>query len=155
MSTSPLTHATVVVERDIHASRDQLFAAYADVEQRAAWAAPAGDEIIYVSADFAVGSVDQYRCGPRGDARFDGSVHYLDITEPSRVLFTEVVSHGPETLSIALTTWSFTPITARATRVSVVAQICSFVGDDMVEGTRAGLRLTLESLSAHVAAPLA
>lgn len=149
MSTPTLSHSTVEVTRSFPVSPDKIFAAYVDVERRAVWTAPEGHEVVYESASFAVDGVDVYRCGPIGQAELSGRVRYLDIKEGARVIYCETISLGSEPLAISLVTWSLDSNDV-GTEVTVISQICSFVGDDMIAGTREGLSMALDNLAAAI-----
>ncbi|RVW05170.1 SRPBCC domain-containing protein [Rhodococcus xishaensis] len=146
MSTPTLSHSTVEVARSYPVSPDKIFAAYADVERRASWTAPEGHEVVYVNTSFDVDGVDDFRCGPVGQAELTGRVRYLDIKEGVRVVYSETISLDSEPLAISLVTWSLDPNDI-GTEVTVVSQICSFVGDDMIAGTREGLSMALDNLA--------
>lgn len=147
MTTETLKHSTVEVARDFSAPPEKIFSAYADVESRADWSAPAGHEMIYHDSSFEVGGTDTYRCGPIGQADLDGHVRYLEISKDSRVVYVETMSLGSNPIAISLVTWQIDPLET-GSRLTLVSQICSFVGDDMVEGTREGLNLMLDNLAA-------
>ncbi|MFR9753667.1 SRPBCC domain-containing protein [Nocardia sp. 004] len=146
MSTPTLNHSTVEVARSYPVSPDKIFAAYADVERRASWTAPEGHEVVYVNTSFDVDGVDDYRCGPIGQAELTGRVRYLDIEEGVRIVYSETISLGSQPLAISLVTWSLDPNDI-GTEVTVVSQVCSFVGDDMIAGTREGLSMALDNLA--------
>ncbi|WP_028478586.1 SRPBCC domain-containing protein [Nocardia sp. CNY236] len=146
MSTPTLTHSTVEVARSYPASPDKIFAAYADVERRASWTAPDGHEVVYVTSSFDVDGVDDFQCGPVGRAELTGRVRYLDIKEGVRIVYSETISLGSEPLAISLVSWSLDPSDI-GTEVTVISQICSFVGDDMIAGTREGLSMALGNLA--------
>ncbi|MEV0947496.1 SRPBCC domain-containing protein [Rhodococcus sp. NPDC049939] len=146
MSTPALSHSTVVVARSYAVLPDKIFAAYADVERRASWTAPEGHEVVYESTSFDVDGVDDFRCGPVGQAELTGRVRYLDIKEDVRIIYSEAISLNSEPLAISLVTWSLDPDDI-GTEVTVVSQICSFVGDDMITGTREGLSAALDNLA--------
>jgi uncharacterized protein YndB with AHSA1/START domain len=64
MSESAIVHATLIFERMISATYDQVFTAYADINQREKWGAPSDNTVlIYDQADFREGGEDVFRCG--------------------------------------------------------------------------------------------
>lgn len=155
MTTSPPTtrihHATLVFERIYDASPARVFAAYADVDARAAWGAPSDTAaIVYTHAEFRVGGRDAYRCGGRDDLRYAGEVAYVDIIPDRRIVFSETIRADHALLSAALITWELDADGA-GTRLLVTDQVASMVGDEMVIGTRQGTTAALDHLRAWLA----
>ncbi len=146
MRLSSVTHDTFVLERVFDAPADRVFAAYADVELRAQWGVPSDDEVIvYAEASFRVGGVDRYRCGPKSDPKYEGTVHYQDIVPSQRIVYAERVASGSASLSASLVTMDLVPDGAR-TRLVLTDQIASFVGADMIDGAKRGTAAALDNL---------
>lgn len=138
-------HDTVRIERTFASAPERVFHAFADVACRVRWAVPAGERIEYLEADFAVGGLDVFRCGPPGDLSFQGEVRYEDIVAPQRIVFTETVSQHGRRLAVALVTMECTESKA-GTHVILTAQIASFDGADMAGGYRHGWGAALGNL---------
>lgn len=144
-----LVHDTFKLERIFAASPGQIFAAYADSEARSEWGPPRTDEMRYSRSEFRVGGIDEFRCGPAGDLRICGRAVYLDIVENERIVFAETVSTGGRLLAHSLVSWSFEQI-ERATRVTALVQVVSYVGESMLAATRGGRSTALDNLEQHL-----
>ncbi|GAA1848315.1 hypothetical protein [Brevibacterium marinum] len=83
---------------------------------------------------------------------FSAAMSYICIEEGSYAVCTDTVWSGQDLLGTALITWTFSDVPA-GTRVSIVDQVVSFVGPDMIEGSRNGHRIVLEQLGALFAGP--
>jgi len=146
MSNESTQHATLVLERVYPTSPHRVFGAYADVEVRARWGAPSDTEaIVYSEAHFTVGGSDSYRCGPKSDLPYRGTVRYEDIVTDRRIVFTETIQDADALLSISLITWEIFPEQS-GTRLVVTDQIVSFAGAAMVAGSEAGTNAALDNL---------
>lgn len=153
MSDAELRHATLTFERHVPAPVAAVFAAYADAEARAAWGAPSDTAVIlYDAADFRVGGVDRFRCGPRTDPKIHGTTWYNDIVVDRRIVSTERIEMDGAPLAVSLSTAAFAPAGEGATRLTVVVQLVSFVGEDMIRGHETGNNGSLDSLVRHFAA---
>ena len=100
----------------------------------------------YASHDFRIDGVDRFVCGGKNDLRFSGVVRYVDITAPWRIVYTEVISEGDKRLAASLVTWSLGD-TRDGTRLVVTDQVTSFVGAEMIEGSRMGMAAALDNLT--------
>src|ERR1700761_2545528 len=59
MNEAPAVHATLVCERSIPATTEQVFSAYADIAERQKWGVPSEKTaLIYDKADFREGGED-------------------------------------------------------------------------------------------------
>ena len=143
-------HDTFVVETTIDAAPSRVFGAYADVRTREEWAAPGSDAIVYDKADFRVGSGDTFRCGPKNDPRFNGAVVYHEIVQDRRFVFVESIRVGDQTLSLGMVTWELLPEGDR-TRLQATTQMISFVGPQMVAGSKSGTQAAMNNLAAWLA----
>ena len=81
-----LQHATITLQESYSAPLERVFSEFADPVARARWSAPSNDELVYDEADFQIGGQDVFRCGPKGDLKFRGETHYLDIVPNARVV---------------------------------------------------------------------
>ena len=147
METIAVKHDTLVFERRLRSTPSAVFAAYADVESRARWSAPSDTAaVVYSVSDFRVDGVDRFRCGSMTDLQFEGTVRYADIVENRRIVYSEVISTTDMRLSVSLVTWEIFPEGTGA-RLVVTDQIASFVGDDMITGSRVGMSAALDNLT--------
>src|SRR5712675_989436 len=119
--------ATIVLERTYQAPLERVFSEFADPVARARWSAPSNDALVYDEADFQIGGKDAFRCGPKGDLKFRGETHYLDIVPNARVVSSETVDVNGQRLAAALTTLDFEP-TKDGTNLTVTIQVVSFGG---------------------------
>lgn len=150
VSPGSTVHQTLVFERGLRASPNAVFAAYVDPDIRARWSAPSPTAaVVYSSADFRVDGVDAFRCGSADDLRFAGVVRYLDILEAQRIVYSEVISTAAARLSVSLVSWELNA-DGGGTRLVVTDQITSFVGQEMIDGSRSGMNGALDNLARWV-----
>jgi len=146
-----LAHATLVMERTYEASPARVYAAWADVEARKRWSAPADNiRIVYEEADFREGGRDVSRCIEPGNADYVATVTYLDIRKDQRIVFVEDVAHGGTRVSSALISMELTP-RASATRLALTLQITSFDSAGMEAGYQFGWSAALDNLGKEFA----
>jgi uncharacterized protein YndB with AHSA1/START domain len=142
-----LAHATIVMERTYGASPARVFAAWADVEARKRWSAPADNiRIEYETVDFREGGRDVSRCIEPGNADYVATVNYLDIRKEERIVFAEDVTHGAKRVSAALISMELTP-KGPSTHLALTMQIASFDGSEMEEGYQFGWSAALDNLA--------
>ncbi|WP_338747849.1 SRPBCC domain-containing protein [Janibacter alittae] len=139
-------HETLHFTQEIDAPIDTVWAAYADVDSRREWSVPAGEEIVYDLADFTTGGEDIYRCGPPDDLSNLGAHRYHLIDAPHRLIYSDAVQRDGELMAVALLTWEL-EATEAGTRITVVDQVTSLVGQGMVEGHHNGHTKTLAQLA--------
>lgn len=142
-------HDTLDFNRTIAAPVDRVWAAYADVAARSAWSVPAGEVIVYDTADFAAGGADTYRCGPPGDLVNAGTHHYHLIEPQRRLIYTDTVHREGQLMAVALLRWEFEDL-GDSTRVTIVDQVTSLVGSGMIDGHRNGHTMALDQLAAYL-----
>lgn len=141
-----LAHATIVMERTYNAAPARVFAAWADVEARKRWSAPAENiRIVYEESNFREGGRDVSRCIEPGNADYVATVHYLDIRRDARIVFAEAVARGSANVSSALISMELTPTDA-ATTLTLTMQIVAFDGSKMEEGYQFGWSAALDNL---------
>ncbi len=151
MNEATLIHDSITIERTINASAQQVFNAWADPIARSKWGPPSDDEAIeFLETDFRVGGKDVHLCGQKGDLHFRVDTIYYDIQEPSCLLFTERVSRGDHLLCVSLITAQFSESGA-ATKIDLTVQVASFVGENMIVGTRGGWKSALDNLGKYLA----
>jgi len=144
-----LQHATITLQHSYAAARELVFSEFADPIARARWSAPSNDALVYDEADFQIGGRDVFRCGPKGDLKFRGETHYLDIVPNARVVSSETVAVDGQRLAVALTTLDFEP-TKDGTLLTVTIQAVSFVGPNMIRSYESGNRSALNNLALHL-----
>jgi uncharacterized protein YndB with AHSA1/START domain len=142
-----IAHATVVMERTYNASPQRVFNAWADVEARKRWSAPAESiRIEYEESDFREGGRDLSRCIEPGNEDYLASVHYIDIKRDQRIAFIEDIAHGKKRVSAALISVELTPNGA-ATHLLLTMQIASFDEAGMEQGYQFGWNAALDNLA--------
>jgi uncharacterized protein YndB with AHSA1/START domain len=142
-----LAHATIVMERTYNASPARVFAAWADVEARKRWSAPAENiRIEYEETDFREGGRDISRCIEPGNEDYVAAVTYIDIKGDQRIAFVEDVTHGKKRVSAALISVELAARGA-ATRLLLTMQIASFDGSNMEQGYQFGWNAALDNLA--------
>jgi uncharacterized protein YndB with AHSA1/START domain len=144
---TPITHATIVMERTYNAAPTRVFAAWADKEARERWQAP--DETIrirYEESNFRPGGRDLARCIEQDGAEFLATVHYLDIRRAESIVFTEAVAQANANVSAALISVELFPA-GEGTRQLVTMQIASFDESGMEKGYEHGWGMALDNLA--------
>ncbi|SDR72386.1 Uncharacterized conserved protein YndB, AHSA1/START domain [Brevibacterium sandarakinum] len=147
----PLTE-TLHLDTEIPRPRGDVWAAFADTRSRQQWSVPAGEALVYDHDDFRSGGSAEYRCGTPGQLQSSAIVTYIAVEEQSFAVQTESVWRGDDLLASGLISWFFDDVPA-GTSVSIVDQVVSFVGQDMIEGSRNGHRIALEQLGTFLAGP--
>ena len=146
----PLNHDTIVLERTYEAKPARVFEAFASPEARMRWGVPSAHvELVYDQADFRIGGLDVSRCGPRGNLVYRVETRYRDIVPQHRIISTEIVSEGGNTLCFALITVEFLEA-GSGTRIILTDQVCAFGGRSMIDGHRAGHAGALDNLAAEL-----
>jgi uncharacterized protein YndB with AHSA1/START domain len=118
-----------VINRTFAVPTPRMFAMWADPAHLAEWASPAGFKMHFIRAEVHVGGRSFSRLsGPDGAAMYS-SAHYLELAEPTRVVYTQ--QFRTETEAIArhpmaptwpesmLTVVEFTPESEGETRVTL------------------------------------
>lgn len=140
-----IVHDTITLDRRVSAPVAAVWDAYADPAQRARWSVPVGEAMVYDEADFREGGRDRYRCGPPKTLDFHAEAGYTRIIPEELIVCTETVRAEGRPLATAVVTWEFEP-DGDQTLVKVTAQVVSFVGAGMIDGTRSGHAKALEQL---------
>lgn len=142
-----IAHATIVMERTYNAAPARVFAAWADVEARKRWSAPAENiRIAYEEADFREGGRDLSRCIEPGNDDYIAAVTYIDIKRDQRIIFVEDIVHGKKRVSAALISVQLAPKGA-ATHLLLTMQIASFDEANMEQGYQFGWSAALDNLA--------
>lgn len=143
-----IMHATIVMERSYGAAPARVFAAWADVEARKRWSAPAENiGIEYEAADFREGGRDVSRCIEPGNEDYVAAVTYIDIKRDQRIFFVEDIVHGKKRVSAALISVELTPKGAAVTHLLLTMQIASFDDANMEQGYQFGWNAALDNLA--------
>ena len=146
-----IAHATIVMERTYNAAPSRVFSAWADVEARKRWSAPADNiRIDYEESDFREGGRDLSRCIEPGNDDYIATVHYIDIKRDQRIFFYEDIAHGERRVSAALITVELRPKDA-GTHLRLTMQIASFDGSNMEQGYQFGWSAALDNLAKEFA----
>lgn len=146
-----IAHATIVMERTYNAAPSRVFSAWADVEARKRWSAPADNiRIDYEESDFREGGRDLSRCIEPGNDDYIATVHYIDIKRDQRIFFFEDIAHGERRVSAALITVELRPKDA-GTHLRLTMQIASFDGSNMEQGYQFGWSAALDNLAKEFA----
>jgi len=146
-------YQTLLFERTVSASCEQVFNAYADLSQRTAWGAPSDKTaFIYDEADFREGGQDRFRCGPKPSPNIHGVTRYLEITPNRRIVSSETITVDGKCLCASLTTLEFAPDGDR-TKLTHTTQLASFIGEDMVRGHTQGTNASLDNLVQYFCSP--
>lgn len=146
MTHAELIHDTITATQLVNASVSHVWQAYADTAVRARWSVPAGDGLEYLSDEFVTGGRAIYRCGTPGVLEFEATVDYILVEPPQLIVYTETLRTDDRPLTTSLVTWGF-DLAFQGTRVVVTNQTTSFVGQDMLTGTRNGHRIALQQLA--------
>jgi uncharacterized protein YndB with AHSA1/START domain len=146
MALTTTLHTTLVFEREISASVEEVFAAFADPVARTEWGTPSDTAVvIYDEADFREGGQDCFRCGSKADPNIHGMTRYLEIIANRRVVSSETIVVDGKRLCASLTTLELTPH-GENTKLKSTTQIASFIGEDMVKGHETGNNASLDNL---------
>ncbi len=116
---------------------------------RRQWSVPEGEDIVYDTADFTAGGEDTYRCGPPGHLDNVGTHRYHLIEPRRRFLYSDIVHRDDQLMAVAVLLWELEDLGQR-TRVTVIDQVTSLVGQGMIDGHRNGHDKTLDQLGRWV-----
>ncbi len=148
--TNPVSHDTITIKRTLKAPIENVFAAWANPEARALWGRPSDDEgFKHLETDFRVGGTDIGLCGPKDDLRYRVETKYHDIRSPHTILSTETISTEGSLLSISLISVHFAE-TGNQVDLTLTIQISSLVGEQMIEGNKAGWPAALDNLARYL-----
>ncbi len=141
-----LRQETLVLERHLDAPVTQVFEAYADVKRRARCSVPSdAAAVVYSEHDFRPSGTDRFKCGSKPDLQFSGLVRYVEIVKPWRIVYTEVISSEQHQLACPLVSWELSSVDA-GSLLRVTDHVVSFVGDEMIRGSRMGMNAALDKL---------
>ena len=141
---APVT-ATISLGAEIDHPVSEVWNAFADTGQRVRWGVPEGEEMVCDIDDFRPGGAIRARCGAPGVLEFVSTGQYCAVVPERHLVSTETLTRDDEILSTAIITWTLTP-TSAGTRVELVDQVVSFVGEGMIDGHRNGHDICLRQL---------
>ncbi|WP_426936443.1 SRPBCC domain-containing protein [Brevibacterium sp. LE-L] len=141
---APVT-ATISLSADVDHPIAAVWNAFADTRQRVQWGVPEGEEMVCDVDEFRPGGSISARCGSPGALEFESTGQYCALAPERFLVTTETLTRDGEILSTAIITWSFTATTT-GTRVDLVDQVVSFVGQGMIDGHRSGHQICLRQL---------
>jgi uncharacterized protein YndB with AHSA1/START domain len=150
MDTRSTIHATLVVERELDATPAEVFAAYADAEQRSQWDCPGDGWIARYEHDFRVGGREHGSFGPPGGPMHVSEGVYLDIVPERRIISAGTMHGGSTPTSVTLCTIELTP-SDRGTKLVLTDQSAFLDGRESPEDRRTGWATILDRLVRHVA----
>ncbi len=123
-----IVHDTLRFARSFDTRLANIWAAFADSNQRASWSVPPGEALVHDEANFHASGRDMYRCGPPETLEFRGVLHYVQIVPESVIVHTDTVTHKEQVIAVALLTWEFEDH-GDTTVVRLTDQVTSFVGN--------------------------
>jgi uncharacterized protein YndB with AHSA1/START domain len=141
---APVT-ATISLGADFEHPVSTVWNAFADTDQRVQWGVPAGEEMVCDIDEFRPGGSIRARCGSPGELEFVSTGQYCSLEPERHIVTTETLTKDDEILSTAIITWTLTAIPT-GTRVELVDQVVSFVGQGMIDGHRNGHDICLRQL---------
>lgn len=137
--------ATISLSADLDHSLSAVWNAFADADQRVRWGVPEGEAMVCDVDEFRTGGSIRARCGSPGALEFASAGQYCAVAHERFIVSTETLTRDTEMLSSAIITWTFTA-TSTGTRVELVDQLVSFVGQGMIDGHRGGHEICLRQL---------
>lgn len=144
-----MPQTTMRFERRIAAPVEQVWGAYADLDRRAVWSVPEGEAVIYDASDFTPGGVDEYRCGPPDDLASHVTTRYHQIDAPHLHVASNEIRRNGEAMAVDLSQWVLRS-DGESTIVTIIVQVTSLVGDEMLDGYRNGHERTLDHLEKYL-----
>lgn len=121
-----------MINRSFEAPIDVIFEMWTNPTHIAKWLPPTGLEMEYLKADIRTGGQSFY-CMTGDNIKMYGKAHYLEITKPNRLVYTQVFCDAEEKISrhphapiwpeTMLTTVIFTEEDPNTTRVTVTWEV--------------------------------
>nr|WP_276584493.1 SRPBCC domain-containing protein [Brevibacterium permense] len=141
---APVT-ATISLSADFEHPVSKVWNAFADTDQRVQWGVPEGEEMVCDIDEFRPGGAIRARCGSPGELEFVSTGQYCSLEPGCHIVTTETLTKDDEILSTAIIPWTLTAVPT-GTRVGLVDQVVSFVGQGMIDGHRNGHDICLRQL---------
>ncbi|WP_167195355.1 SRPBCC domain-containing protein [Brevibacterium pigmentatum] len=137
--------ATISLGAEFEHPASNVWNAFADTDQRVQWGVPEGEEMVCDIDEFRPGGAIRARCGSPGVLEFVSTGQYCAVVPERHIVTTETLTRDDEILSTAIITWTLTP-TSTGTRIELVDQVVSLVGEGMIDGHRNGHDICLQQL---------
>lgn len=152
-STPSVVHDTIVFERRFAAAPADVFAAWADAEQRARWHFPGEGDWVLVAfdQDFTVGGRSHARFGPRASPNLREEGRFLDIVDSRRIVSAGTMHEDEVRISSTLCTVELTP-DGNGTRLKLTDQSAFLDGREMPPDRRSGWGQVLARLERFLSA---
>jgi uncharacterized protein YndB with AHSA1/START domain len=146
MTERSVTHTTFVIEREYDASRERVFAAWADPSSKARWFG--GDDF---ELDFRVGGreINRGRVGDAGPLYTYACV-YADIVPDERIVYTYEMHMDDARISVSLSTIQFED-SGSGTKLVYTEQGAYLDGLDSAEQREEGTRTIFDALARELA----
>jgi uncharacterized protein YndB with AHSA1/START domain len=153
MSEPIVTHSTIVIERNIPASTEKVYQAFADPDLKRRWFAEGEQhEVEEFVSDLRPGAIEQLRYRFRDDTPFAGLTirnqdTVLDLVPEQRIVCASRMDFGDTCISLALVTTEFLR-EGEGTRLIITFQGAFLPGADGPEIREMGWRQLLDQLAA-------
>jgi uncharacterized protein YndB with AHSA1/START domain len=148
MPTTPVSHATFVIERVYDAAPARVFAAWADAEVKQRWFScmdPAAES--HMTLDFRVGGRETNRIAMPGAPVHAMDAHFHDIVPDRRIVYSYAMHVGDARLSVSLVTVELEPV-GTGTRLRFTEQGAFLDGHQAPAEREHGTRVGMERLGA-------
>jgi uncharacterized protein YndB with AHSA1/START domain len=139
----PIEHATFELRRTYPASRERVFAAWADPELKARWFCEPGGQH---ELDFRVGGREINRDGTPGGPGYTSIATYSEIVPNERIIYTYELHAGDALASVSLTTVTFAA-EGPGTELNLTEQIAALDERDTAAARERGMRVLLDRLA--------
>ncbi|WP_052071706.1 SRPBCC domain-containing protein [Sphingopyxis sp. MWB1] len=140
-------YKTLVLERDIACSPENLFRVMTERELRQKWSTPGDDAVVIIDEyDCRPGGHEKTRCGPKEAPEFHTSGNFHVVT-PEFLSFTETLTVGQDLISISLCSHEISP-SAKGSALRVTLQITSLAGPELFGDYSNGWSAALDNLAA-------
>jgi len=150
MSGHSAVHATFTIERQLDATPERVYRAFADPAAKAKWfAAPAEWEQMRSKMAFEVGGKEFLSSTPPGHKPHVFDCTYLDIVPNARIVYVYEMHIGEAKISASLATFEFTP-SGKGTKLKLTEQGVFLDGYDDAGNREKGTHGLLDKLEASL-----